>query len=330
MLMDFNESPLPPPPEVIDAVSACLSRRVNVYPAYGDFLRILAEYAGAPVESLMLTNGSDQGIDIILRSFLEDADELAMVQPGFAMFRQVAQTLGARISGPVFPETMEFPIEALKQSVGPKTRLMVVINPNNPTGTAVSLETLEDLLQEFRRLPVLVDEAYFEFNGVSSVPMMKHHANLIVLRTFSKAFALPGLRLGYVIAHPELVRQFQKIRGPYDVNIASVAAARAQLKNRHGWEFIVRHLMREVKPAVEEFFRKMEVRFYPSSANFMLVEPGNARAAADFLERNGILVRPMSPPLEHTFRLSLRMMPEMERFMKIFTRFLQSESASPA
>ena len=324
MLMDFNESPLPPQPEVIDSVSRFLSRRTHIYPAYGEFLHVLSNYAGVDEASLILSNGSDQGIDIVLRCFLEKGDELAMVRPGFVMFEQVASTLEAAVTGPQFPESLEFPARALKEAVTSRTRLIVVINPNNPTGTTVSEEVIVDLLQSFPKLPVLVDEAYFEFNGASSIVLLDEHPNLIILRTFSKALALSGLRLGYLIAHPGLISEFHKIRGPYDVNAAAVVAAKTQLENPHSWQFVVKHLMQEVKPEVECFFEKKGVRYFPSRANFMLVAPPDVEKAVEYFKTHGVLVRPMRPPLEHTIRLSLRMMPEMKRFMEIFGNYLNT------
>ena len=324
MLMDFNESPLPPPPEVIKNISAFLNTHVHAYPIYGDFLEKLSEYAGVPAENLLLTNGSDQAIDIILRSLLESGQEVAMVQPGFQMYNQVAGTIGCCVAGPQFPKNFQFPHKELKESVNAKTRLIVVINPNNPTGTSVSLEQIEDLLKSFPDIPVLVDEAYYEFTGETCVPLLSSYPNLIVIRTFSKALALPSLRLGYVIAAPDYIIELQKIRGPYDVNVVAVLAAREQLNNPEHWQKMVRHLMDDCKPAIEKFFNENQVRYFSSTANFMLVEPCDAQQACKYLMENKILVRPMRPPIAHTFRMSLRMMPDMQRFMDVFSRYLNS------
>ena len=140
LLMDFNESPLPPPPKLIAKIAAFLSKRIHYYPIYGDLLERLGEYAKVPTENLLLTNGSDQAIDVILRCLLESGEEVAMVQPGFVMFQQVAGTLGCPVIGPQFLEDFDFPHEELKESVNRRTRLIVVINPNNPTGSSVSLK----------------------------------------------------------------------------------------------------------------------------------------------------------------------------------------------
>ena len=324
LLMDFNESPLPPPPGVIQKISEFLNSHVHVYPSYGDFLKELGNYSSVSAENLLLTNGSDQAIDIIMRSLLESGEEAAMVKPGFQMYNQTTSTLGCKLRGPEFPRDFHFPLKELKESVNTKTRLIILINPNNPTGTSVSLEQIEDLLESFPEIPVLVDEAYYEFTGETCVSLLSNYPNLIVIRTFSKALALPSLRLGYVIASPDYIIELQKIRGPYDVNIVAVLAAREQLKIPEHWQKIVSHLMDESKPAVEKYFDEMQVRYFPSKANFMLVEPPDVQQAYNFLMENKILVRPMRAPIAHTFRLSLRMMPEMRHFMEVFTRYLNS------
>ncbi len=325
LLMDFNESPLPPPPGVTEALQHFLSQeRLHLYPSYGTFLQDLGAYVGVPEEQVLITNGSDQGIELVMRALLEPGDNFVMPVPGFAMFAQVAQTLGAEHRAPQFPlDTFAFPLEAVQDAVDARTRLIVVISPNNPTGTVVPLEAVEHLLTQFPDCAVLVDEAYFEFNGLTAVPLLKRFPNLVVLRTFSKAFALPGLRLGYVVAQPEFLAELSKIRGPYDVNMLSVVAGHAALNALPVIRQRVQHLMEEAKPALEQFFEDEEVRFYQGGANFMLVEPPDAPDAIRFLKEHGVLVRPMRPPIAHTFRLNVRMLPEVERFIEIFREYLQ-------
>ena len=324
ILMDFNEAPLPPPPEVLGNIAKLLKNRIHAYPIYGDFLEKLGEYVGVPTKNLLLTNGSDQGIDIILRCLLEKGDEVKMTQPGFPMFQQVTATIGCTVSGPIFSRDFRFPHQELKDSVNSKTRLIVVINPNNPTGSAVTLEQIEDLLKTFPDIPVLVDEAYYEFSGETCVSLLSCYPNLIIIRTFSKALGMPSLRLGYVIARPAFIMHLQKIRGPYDVNLVAVFAAREQLKHPEHWQAVVKHLLEESKPALEKYFDQHKVKYYSNKTNFMLVEPKDPTAACKYLKENKILVRPMGPPISHTFRMSLRMMPEMLRFMEVFSKFLNT------
>ena len=320
LLMDFNESPEPPPLSVRKALQQYLVEgHLQVYPHYGKFTEQLGKYVGVPSEQLLLTNGSDQGIDVVLRCLLEPGTNLVMAMPGFTMFKQTVGTIGADFIEVPYPADFEFPFEGIRQAVNQQTRIIVVINPNNPTGTSAPLEQVEALLKEFPDCAVLVDEAYYEFTGKTCLSLLKKYSNLIVIRTFSKAFAIPSLRLGYVVAREEFINDLLKIRGPYDVNMAALVAARALLQDSKSWQELVSHLMGESKPALEQFLKEHGVRFYPGEANFLLVEPkGGATAAVSYLKEQGILVRPMRPPLENYFRMSLRKMVDMKLFFKVF------------
>ena len=267
----------------------------------------------------MVHVGGVEGGDVVLRCLLEPGTNLVMAIPGFTMFKQTVATIGADFIEVPYPDDFAYPYEKIRQAVNAQTRIIVVINPNNPTGTSAPLTQVEALLQEFPDCAVLVDEAYYEFTGQTCLHLLKQYPNLVVLRTFSKAFAIPALRLGYVIAREEFIKELLKIRGPYDVNMAALVAARALLQDRESWQELVQQLMVVSKPALEQFLIEHRVRFYPGEANFLLVEPkGGATPAVSYLKEQGILVRPMRPPLEHCFRMSLRRMNEMERFLEVF------------
>ena len=320
LLMDFNESPEPPPPSVRRALQEyLLEGDLHVYPYYGSFCEELGQYVGVSAEQLLLTNGSDQGIDVVLRCLLEPGTNLVMAMPGFTMFKQTVGTIGADFIEVPYPADFAFPYEKVRQAANPHTRVIVVINPNNPTGTSAPLTQVEALLQEFPECAVLVDEAYYEFTSQTCLDLLPKYPNLVVLRTFSKAFAIPALRLGYVVAKEEFISQLLKIRGPYDVNMAALVAAWALLQDRESWQELVQQLMVVSKPALEQFLIEHRVRFYPGEANFLLVEPkGGATPAVSYLKERGILVRPMRPPLEHCFRMNLRKMEDMQHFFEVF------------
>lgn len=323
LLMDFNESPLPPPAHVIEALLGYIQdNRLQTYPAYGDFLEQLGAYVGIAPDHLILTNGSDQAIDISLRALLNEGDEMVMAKPGFAMFSQIAGTLGAQVISPHYRHDMSFPFEEIVDAVTPQTNLIVVINPNNPTGTSASIEQIRMLLKTFPETAVLVDEAYFEFTQQTCLSLLPEYPNLIVTRTFSKAFAIPSLRLGYAIAHPSFIEHLYKIRGPYDVNMVSLVAAQAQLKRPEKWQKMIREIMTEAKPRLEQFFVEEGVRFYRGDANFMLVEPDNTKEAIQFLKEKKILVRPMHSPIAQTFRLSLGTLEQTQYFIKTYAEYL--------
>ncbi len=197
LLMDFNESPEPPPPSVRKALQEYLVEGdLHVYPHYGSFCEELGQYVGVSAEQLLLTNGSDQGIDVVLRCLLEPGTNLVMAMPGFTMFKQTVGTIGADFIEVPYPEDFVFPYEKIRQAVNAQTRIIVVINPNNPTGTSAPLEQVEALLQEFPDCAVLVDEAYYEFIGQTCLHLLKQYPNLVVLRTFLQGFCHSGSTTG--------------------------------------------------------------------------------------------------------------------------------------
>lgn len=210
------------------------------------------------------------------------------------------------------------------QSVNKDTKIIVLINPNNPTGTTISLNTIEKIVQKHPSLPVIVDEAYFEFTGVTAVHLLDTYPNLIITRTFSKAFSMAGLRLGYILAHPNLIAEFNKVRGPFDVNTCALYAAGAQIDNPVDWKHYVNEVISVSKPFIEGYFLKRNIEHYKGSANFLLVKPFHRDNAVNYLKQQGILVRPMiAPMINKTFRLSIGTLDQMKRFTQTFDTFLE-------
>jgi histidinol-phosphate aminotransferase len=300
---------------------------IPLYPDYASFMPTLARYVGVPPEQLLVTNGSDQGIEVVLRSFLGAGDTLLMAQPGFPMFTQIAGVIGAKVQGIPYTANCCFPKEDFFAAVNENTKLLVLVNPDNPTGIAITLDLIEEALRLRADLPVLVDEAYFEFTGLSALPLLAAYPNLILLRTFSKAFALGGLRLGYIIAAPELIQEFSKVRGPFDVNSCAVVAAEAQLHSAGAWQSFVHETMQVSKPFIEAFFKEKGVNFYPGAAHFMLVEPEDRDGAVAYLKARNILVRPMlAPAIASTFRMNVGTLEQTQGFAEVYAEYLRQQA----
>ncbi|MCH8888362.1 MAG: aminotransferase class I/II-fold pyridoxal phosphate-dependent enzyme [SAR324 cluster bacterium] len=323
LLLDFSESTLPPPEGVREAIKAFLDGRgVQVYPSYSAFEKQLTAYARVAPGQLIVTNGSDSAIQLITSALLSPGDEMIMAKPGFAVIENCAVSIGAKVVSPLYrPPEMAFPLEDLLAAVTERTALIVIINPNNPTGSLVTVEQIESVLSAFPEVAVMVDEAYYEFSGLTAVPLLERYGNLVITRTFSKAFALAGLRLGYALSNPDFITQLHKLRNPYNVNMLAVVAAGAQLAAPEGWKAYVTEVMERAKPRVERFLSEHGVAYYPSGGNFLLVRPDDPQAAADYLRQHGILVRPQRPPVEDTFRLSIGTAADMELFMEVFARY---------
>lgn len=325
--LDLNENTQAPPDHVREALAQYVSGSgLQMYPNYSKFMSALSSYTGADENQLLISNGSDQAIEIILRAFLSSGDSLLIAQPEFPIFSQVTKVIGAKVIGvPYCAEDLAFPYAAFREAiVAEKPQLIVLINPNNPTGTAIELSFIESILKENPDTPVIVDEAYFEFLGLTAQALMSEYANLIIVRTFSKAFAMAGLRLGYIIAAPELIHEFNKVRGPFDINSCALIAAEAQIKQPHAWQAYVSSVMQTNKLDVESFLRESHEVFYPGSANFMLVKPKHRDNAVNWLKDHGILVRPMlAPGITDTFRLSVGTAEETHKFIQTYASYLK-------
>lgn len=323
--LDLNENTLEPPKHVTEALRQYADEnRIQMYPEYGKFLSKLAHYTETDEDHLIVTNGSDHAIDIILRAFLGPGDAMVIAQPGFAIFEMVAQAIGAKVCGVPYGQDLRFPYDEFVSAITPETRLIVIINPDNPTGSAVPLSQIQVILDRNPDIPVIVDEAYFEYTKETALGFLESHPNMIITRTFSKAFAMAGLRLGYVIAHPDIISQFYKIRGPFDVNSCAMVAAQAQIDLPDAWKEYVHEIMTISKPYIERFFDENRVQYYPGSAHFMLVQPGNRDKAVQYLKDHGILVRPMNASLiQDTFRMNVGTLDQTKRFSEVYEKFIK-------
>lgn len=302
LLLDFNERTVPPSPKVRKTIQDLLSaNKLQIYPEYDSLEQKLAKYTSVNKDQIMITNGSDQAIDSIFRTFTKKSDNVIIPALTFAMYEQFAQIIGNKILRP----------EMINRSV----KLIVICNPNNPTGTLIPAKTIGEIAKKAPNAMILVDEAYFEFSKVTAVPLIKKCPNIIVTRTFSKAFGLSSLRIGYIVASEKYINELLKVRGPYAVNMFAYKAASAALDDCKNMQKYVSEVMNEAKPLVEEFFTKEKITFYPSSANFLLFKPDRKNIIKS-LRNNGILVRPRGDML----RVSIGTVDQMKQFIKTYKK----------
>ncbi len=321
MLLDFNEQTQPPSPKVIHALEKFVKgKNLQVYPEYFDLEEKIAEYTGVSPEQVMLTNGSGQGIDIIFQTFTEKGDKVIIPSPTFAMFKQRAQVAGNKIIMPLYKKSdLSFPLEEVLDSTDEQVKLLVVCNPNNPTGTAVPLQDIEKIARKAKKAIVYIDEAYFEFSKITAVPLLKKYPNIIITRTFSKAFGLASLRIGYVIAAKKHIAEMLKVRGPYDVNMLAYCAASAAFEDRENMKNYVEEVMEKAKPLVEKFFTENNILFEPSAANFILFRPAYAQRVWTLLAESGVLTREQNKKnIRGTLRVTIGAVKQMKKFIKIY------------
>lgn len=293
LLLDFNERTLPVSKAVERAlIDYIASGRLQMYPAYGNVVDCIAEYCNVPAEQLMITNGSDQGIDLIIRSACTAGDEAIIPGPSFAMYAQCAKVESLRIIEPFYTKERGFPTEEVLSAITERTRLICIANPNNPSGTVVPKDEVLAIAKAAPTAAILVDECYFEYLGESVADAVSQYPNLLITRTFSKTWGIPSLRLGYVISHVDNIQALLNVRGPYDVNQLAIVAIRAALANLTDVTAYVDEVMLTSKPMLELFLSERGVEYWPSGANYIWTFPKDAGAVNEVLLNSGILVRP--------------------------------------
>jgi histidinol-phosphate aminotransferase len=304
--LDANENPYGCSPEVRKALAAY--PYLHIYPDSNqtELRKCLAEYTGLGTEYLVAGNGSDELIDLLLRLFLAPGEEAIVNVPTFDMYRFCTEVCRGVVVNVLRKKNFEVDIEAVKRAVTSKTRIIFVTSPNNPTGTLISREDILELVKT--GLPLVVDEAYFEFSGQTVAPLVMDYPNLMVLRTFSKWAGIAGLRIGYGIFTPAITDTLIKVKPPYSINLAASVAAQESIKDA-GYLLGTCRMMIEERSRLFEKLSKLDfLKPVPSQANFILCEVlrGDARWFQDELEKRGILIRYYNTALlKNYFRISV-------------------------
>ncbi|MFH1180875.1 MAG: aminotransferase class I/II-fold pyridoxal phosphate-dependent enzyme [bacterium] len=327
LLLDFNERTTPASPKVKEALRKFIEAdRTQVYPEYGNLEMKIAEYAGVKNGQAMVTNGGDQGIDIICRGFLDEGDRVIIPFPAFAMHYQSAGIQGAESLEPKYNSNGGFPLEeTLNLLEDEKVQLIILCNPNNPLGSIIPLENVEKILEKAKEknIAVLHDEAYFEFSKITAKDLIEKYDNLYIIRTLAKAFGLVASRAGYVISKEENIQELLKIRGPYDVNMFAKTAILAALSDVDYMQAYIKEVMEISKPKLEQFLKEKGIFFYPSWANYLLLALENPKEIIEKLKSKGILVRPKSASDgKDAVRVSVGALKDTEKFVKALKEVL--------
>jgi histidinol-phosphate aminotransferase len=294
--LDFNENTVGCSPRVIAAIrDGVTADALAVYPEYGEAKAAIAGYFRVRPEQFVFTNGTDEAIQVFLNTYIDDGQEVVVLRPTYAMYRFYAEVAGAKIREVAYPQpSMEFPLQEVLDAITPETRAVLLANPNNPTGTGISLLAIERILHRARKAAVLVDEAYYEFCGVTALGEIERVPNLFVCRTFSKVFGMAAMRLGCLFSHEANISYLHKAQSPYSVNGVAVVAARAAVEDTA----YVQAYVAEVLAARELLcvgLEQLAIPYVPSSANFVLAQLGKrAIEVRDALRGQAILVRDRS------------------------------------
>jgi histidinol-phosphate aminotransferase len=325
--LDFNENTAGCSPRVLARLRELTAAEIACYPEREPLEAVVASYLGIEREEVLLTNGVDEAIHLLCETFLEPGDDEALiVVPTFAMYEISATATGARVVAVPAEENFRFPAARLIEQINPNTRLIAIANPNNPTGGVAKPEDLVEIARRAPQAAVLVDEAYFEFYGKSALARWREFPNLLVARTFSKAYGMAGLRVGVLTGSVEHISLVRRVSSPYNVNgvaLACLPTALADTDYVHGY-------VRQVCAGREQLQRKLEeweIPYWPSHANFVLGSFGKKKAAfIEAMRARGILVRDRSGDYgcDGCVRITLGTTKQTERLLQALQEMLET------
>src|SRR5687767_2661040 len=316
-----NENPRGIGPRTRAAIDAALGE-VARYPDGNGFelKQALASRYGVDMASIVLGNGSNDVLELVALAFLGPGRAAVLSQHAFAVYALATQARGARAI--VVPaRDYGHDLDAMAKAVDDETYVLWIANPNNPTGTFVRHEALETFLRRVpERVLVVLDEAYNEYLPPDlrgdTVKLLKRHPNLVVTRTFSKAYGLAGLRVGYALAHPSVADVMNRVRQPFNVNSVALSAARAALDDM---EFVARSYAENLQGLrhLEKGSRALGLDYIPSHGNFLTIRVGKAGDIYKRLLRRGVIVRPVGGGygLPEHLRVTIGTAEENERFL---------------
>ncbi len=333
--LNQNENPYDFPADLKE--EAFRRFRARAWSRYPDFipeslLSSLADFAGWKKQGILVGNGSNELLMATLLVLLQERTPVVVPAPTFTVYTLVAQILGARVVRVPLNPDMSYNAGALiRGAVDSGARLVVVCTPNNPTGSLLQEPDVGRLLAGFDGY-VLLDEAYYEFSGRTALEYLESHPRLIITRTFSKAMGMAGLRLGYLMTHPDLASQIAKAKLPYNVNQFSLTVAEVALEHRARFQPAIDAVLSERARLGAELATVEGVKVYPTAANFFLLEllEADPKAVFERLFSEGILVRDVSsyPMLGRCLRVTVGTPSENDRFLAALRGCLKRQGAT--
>jgi histidinol-phosphate aminotransferase len=324
--LDMNESTTGCSPRVLAAMRRMDARTLALYPQREAGEKLVADFLGIAADELLLTNGADEGIDLLCRAYLAPGSEIIVITPAFAMYEVFAQTDDATIVRvPCGPE-FSFPLERVLAAISPQTRIIVICNPNNPTGLPVARSSIMQVIEAAPHAAILLDEAYFDFYGQTMMDQIGKLPNLFIARTFSKAYGLAGLRLGVVAGDQQQMSVLRRMASPFNVNAFAITCLAEALADR---EFVDNYVaqVRATRDWLRQELEQLQIKCWPSHANFILCRIGESKKAVlEALRARGIALRDR-PDCEGCVRISIGKQEEMER---LIAELKQALAAVPA
>ncbi len=292
--LDFNENTFSPSPRVMERLKLITAEGLTKYPEREPVERIVAAHFGLQTEQVLLTNGVDEAIHLMCCAFLEEGDEALIAPPTFFMYDVSISMMTRGLVKIQADETLEFPFERFLAAITERTKLIIVASPNNPTGATVSREHLLTIAKAAPQAVLMVDEAYYHFHGESTMRDVTLVPNLIVARTFSKAYGLANLRIGMLVGNAELLKYVRKVSSPYNVNGVALDCLSIAIED----EAYLAWYVEQVRVGRERMMgglAELGVPFFSSAANFLLMKIGpKHKELVAAMRKHGVLLRDRS------------------------------------
>jgi len=293
-------------------LDACRDVDVRLYPPpYGGMaIKAISDFLGFSESEISVGNGADEVLDLLMKVFVKKDLKVTVVEPTFPMYNYFTQLYGGRKASVLLKSNFELDIDAILKKIDKETRLLILCSPNNPTGNQHRKETIKKVLQEFNGV-VVIDEAYVDFAEYTVVNWVKSFENLVVLRTFSKAFGLAGIRFGFLVSNRSIVEYIKRVTSPFNVNIVTQRLIVLALKNWNDFKERIQYVIREREWLGNKLSRIDGITPYPSDANFILFKVDKNRltssTVAKRLENRNVLVKDKGdlPLLKNCIRVTV-------------------------
>lgn len=291
MKLDSNESAFEPSQKVLDAIKNVDAKKIKYYPAYKDLQDLIAMTYNLEEENILCTNGADEAINLAISTFIDKNDEILTAIPTFSMPKIYASLQQGKYKEIEYNDNFEYPYEKIEKAISKKTKMIIFTTPNNPTGDIINKDFIEKIAQKQPNTAILIDATYSSFNDNSYFDLVKKYQNVIVIKSFSKDFALAGLRLGFLASQKNNILEIKKVQSPYSVNSIAIIAGIASLLDKNYIEN-VKNEIKESKKYLEKELNDLGLKTYTSYANFLLI---NGEEKAEFLfhklKKNSIITK---------------------------------------
>jgi histidinol-phosphate aminotransferase len=305
--LDLNENTGGCSPRVLQKLASLKATDISQYPDREAAERLVARFFRVTPEQVLLTNGVDEGLQLFAFTYLSEGDEVIVTDPTFNMYPLDVAATGATLVSVQSDRDFSFPLDKVLNAITPRTKMIAIANPNNPTATVAARADLIRVIEAAPNAAVLIDEAYFEFYGETVLDLLPKYDNLFVARTFSKAYGLAGLRVGAMMGNADQIGYIRRITPPFNVNTLALACLPVAISDQ---QFVADYLRQifDGRSRLQSLCSELGLQFWPSYSNFVLVEIGpKHREFIEAMQQRGINLRDRSkdPGCEGCIRITI-------------------------